>query len=485
MRSISSWTRLLITYRTMSTRSHSPPSLPTPLSPPAKRQRLQSPPSSVANVQAELPYADGLHLAPMVRIGTLPMRLLALEYGATLVWGPEIVDKAIIGAVREVDPQSGVIRYTKNNRPIFETHPIERSRLIFQLGSADPLLAVQAAKVVEQDVAGVGLNCGCPKSFSIQGGMGAALLSEPDKLCSILTALTTSLSVPIDAKIRLLPEQPPTLELVKRILKTGISALTVHCRTRDMRSSEAALLHRLREVVDLVQAEGGVVTREGVDKGRRRDVPVIANGDCFGVQDRRRIEELTGVTSIMIARGAEANPSCFRALPVSSLPVAMSTSLPSPSSGTSTPQPPTTAEGSPTPTSSSAVLLEPHLADPITSVIPLLLRLSLATGNAFGNTKYIINSMNLALTPPPPTGEKARTKDERNGFKAGMNRAKDFGAAGEVFGLGKEEVEKAKGVKVVELVPGWEARRRVIAGETAAEEERRGEKTAEKEEVKA
>lgn len=38
----------------------------------------------------------------MVRIGTLPTRLLALEYGANLVWGPEIVDKAIIGSVRTV-----------------------------------------------------------------------------------------------------------------------------------------------------------------------------------------------------------------------------------------------------------------------------------------------------------------------------------------------------------------------------------------------
>ena len=78
-----------------------------------------------------------------------------------------------------------MIRYAKGGRAIFETHPIERSRLIFQLGSADPKLAVEAAKVIEQDVAGVGLNCGCPKSFSLQGGMGAALLKEPERLCSV------------------------------------------------------------------------------------------------------------------------------------------------------------------------------------------------------------------------------------------------------------------------------------------------------------
>jgi len=32
-------------------------------------------------------------LAPMVRVGTLPMRLLALEYGADLVYSEEIIDR--------------------------------------------------------------------------------------------------------------------------------------------------------------------------------------------------------------------------------------------------------------------------------------------------------------------------------------------------------------------------------------------------------
>lgn len=35
------------------------------------------------------------------------------------------------------------------------------------------------------DVAGIDVNCGCPKKFSIQGGMGAALLTNPDKLIAV------------------------------------------------------------------------------------------------------------------------------------------------------------------------------------------------------------------------------------------------------------------------------------------------------------
>ena len=38
------------------------------------------------NKMAEVTYNNKIILAPMVRIGTLPMRLLALRYGADLVY---------------------------------------------------------------------------------------------------------------------------------------------------------------------------------------------------------------------------------------------------------------------------------------------------------------------------------------------------------------------------------------------------------------
>jgi tRNA-dihydrouridine synthase 2 len=119
---------------------------------------------------------------------------------ANLVWGPETVDRAMIGCTREVDHVTGVVRFMKAGKSIWDTHPIEKDRLIYQIGSATPELAVQAAKLIEQDVAGVDLNCGCPKrglswvrsgasdfsaAFSTTGSMGAALLSEPDTLCAV------------------------------------------------------------------------------------------------------------------------------------------------------------------------------------------------------------------------------------------------------------------------------------------------------------
>jgi tRNA-dihydrouridine synthase 2 len=70
----------------------------------ASLESLMASPSEVEKQYAhEIEYRNKLVLAPMVRSGTLPVRLLSLYYGAGLVWTPEIVDKAIIGAERIVD----------------------------------------------------------------------------------------------------------------------------------------------------------------------------------------------------------------------------------------------------------------------------------------------------------------------------------------------------------------------------------------------
>ena len=150
-----------------------------------------------------------------------------------------------------------------------------------------------------QDVSGIDLNCGCPKPFSTHAGMGAALLTNPDLLCSILTALREAMppEISVSAKIRLLPSQEETLKLVERIINTGVCALTVHCRTRNMRDREAALIRRLKEIAEFVN---------GMGKG----VAVVENGDCLGWEDAIRVREVTGefCLAVWIRRGRHLVP---------------------------------------------------------------------------------------------------------------------------------------------------------------------------------
>lgn len=337
-----------------------------------------------------LEYRNGIFLAPMVRIGTLPTRLLSLEYGADLVWGPEIVDRAIIGCERKVNPHTGVVEYLKDHKQIFSCHPIERPYLVYQLGSADPHLAFQAIKTITQadDVAAVDLNCGCPKPFSTHAGMGANMLSTPILLCNTLKAMRRAAPahVAVTCKIRLLPTQEKTLELVDKIVRTGaIECLTVHCRTKDMRPREPALLHRLREIVDHVNS---VATEMG------RTIPVVCNGDVWDAATVPRIKELTGVTSTMIARGAEANPSCFR-----------------PQGNVSIPQ----------------------------VIAPKWVKYSIALNNPVGNTKYCMAQ--LAFKPAEAGNAKGMSKKQLSALRMGISHAKTHEELAAVFGIDAEQVK--------------------------------------------
>ncbi|KAF9952237.1 hypothetical protein BGZ72_006434 [Mortierella alpina] len=241
-----------------------------------------------------LNYTNAAILAPMVRVGTLPIRLMALEHGADLVYTPEVVDKGIVGAERVVNEDNGTIDYVVKGVSVFKTHPIEKSRLVFQIGSANADLALEAALTVAQDVSTIDLNCGCPKRFSIHGGMGAALMEEPEKLCGILRKLVQHSGLPVTCKIRIFPDRERTLKLVKMIEATGIVALAVHCRYRDERPREPGHWDRFKEIVDAVS------------------IPVIANGDVMKYSDMARVREFSGATGVMIARGAQANVSVFR-----------------------------------------------------------------------------------------------------------------------------------------------------------------------------
>jgi tRNA-dihydrouridine synthase 2 len=258
-------------------------------------------------------YRGKIVLAPMVRSGELPSRLIALKYGADLVWGPETIDKAIMGAERRVNPRNNTIEFTripsnssKSAEPkesiIYRIDPEnEKGKLIFQIGTASPELAVKAAKVVAGDVAGIDVNSGCPKPFSTCGGMGAALLRTPDKLVSILEALVREVGTPyqigISVKIRLLSDPEETKTLVTRLVATGITGLTIHCRTTPMRPRERAIREQLSMIATVCREAG---------------VACVMNGDVSSRDQAFELMKEFNVDGAMIATSAEANSSCFR-----------------------------------------------------------------------------------------------------------------------------------------------------------------------------
>lgn len=281
--------------------------------------------TAIAHSVAPLPipkngvdYRNKIVLAPMVRSGELPSRLMALKYGADLVWGPETIDRALIGCTTRQNPRTSTVDFlrvpsnggrsesnsTSKESIIYRLHPeLEGKQLIFQLGTASPELAVQAAELVAPHVAGIDVNAGCPKPFSTSGGMGAALLTfeDGDRLCSILKALVAQIAskyeIGISVKIRLLKTEEATKKLVTKLCETGITGLTIHCRTREMRKTEKAIREQLKMVGETCRSHGVACLMNGDVETREQSIQLVKDFEVDGA---------------MIATAAEKNPSVFR-----------------------------------------------------------------------------------------------------------------------------------------------------------------------------
>lgn len=251
----------------------------------------------------------------MVRSGELPSRLTALRYGADLVWGPEIIDKALLGTVRRENLELNTVDFVKLNsnnndnnisnnhseQTVFRVHASEKPRLICQIGTASPSLAVQAARLVAKDVSGIDINAGCPLPFSTLGGMGSALLRTPALFLCILETLVKEVgyeeNIAISTKIRILKDPKHTEQLVRSLVKTGIVCLSVHCRTSEMRASERAIRSQLQIIGDICRDAG---------------VACLMNGDITSRDEALRLAREYGVDGAMIAVAAQSDFSVFR-----------------------------------------------------------------------------------------------------------------------------------------------------------------------------
>ena len=307
----------------------------------------------------------------MVRMGTLPFRLLCLSYGCDLAYTEEIICHKLIASFRTINPKSKTIEFvakkliSKNSNSLdidekihesnpsipYPRHTIALSTVSedhptsCQIGAPNGSLALKSAMVVINDFDVIDINCGCPKGYSIKGGMGAALLKDVNNLTDLLKTLTRNLPKPVTAKIRILDNIKETIHLVKALESTGISALGVHARTTPMRPQEPAL----KEYFPILQSS--------------LSIPLIANGDLYSFED---IQELRkhGVSSFMFARGAIRNPAIF-----------LSKSKPQ-----------------------SVKILE---------VLNSFVQYSISTDNSFHNTKYILHRIaasNSLLKKPPVNG---------------------------------------------------------------------------------
>jgi tRNA-dihydrouridine synthase 2 len=239
-------------------------------------------------------------LAPMVRLGTLPLRLLSLERGAALVYTEEIIDAKLANAQRTVDSRLGTVDWRIGSGIILRTCQAEHNKLVVQLGTAEVSTALKAISALKFDPAnplrdgiiGIDINMGCPKHSAEAGGSGGALFADAARAEGIVGAIRKALpaQIRLSCKVRLHHHGPEeTIRRCLRLVEAGATAIAVHGRYATERSCDLARWQELAVVAAAL---------------KERRVDVLLNGDVLDATAAASLRHLVPGCKLMIGRGA-------------------------------------------------------------------------------------------------------------------------------------------------------------------------------------
>jgi tRNA-dihydrouridine synthase B len=230
--------------------------------------------------------ANNLLLAPIAGYCDVSFRLVARSCGDVGM------------ACTDLLSPEGILRATEHTMNLAATCE-EDSPLCMQLYGADTDRLCEAARWAEDRGADVvDINMGCPVDKITKRDGGSKLLCDPDRTLRMVDRVKASLrNVPLTCKLRLGWDDTCIVapSLAARLENAGVSLITIHGRTTEMRFSGEARLDGIAEVVAAV-----------------KNIPVIGNGDIRAPQDAKRMLEYTKCAGVMIGRGALSMPWLFR-----------------------------------------------------------------------------------------------------------------------------------------------------------------------------
>ena len=231
----------------------------------------------IKNVELE----NNLILAPMAGVTDLPFRKICKEFGPGLVCTEMVSSKAIY----HDDTKTKLLMNTDG-----EKRPIS-----MQIFGSDEETMGYAAKYVSKIADIVDINMGCPAPKVVKNGDGSKLLLDIEKAEKVIKAVVKNSTKPVTLKIRKGWDcnNIVAIEFAQMAEKAGVSAITIHGRTRTEMYSGKVDLDIIKKVKESVK------------------IPVIGNGDIVDEESALKMFEYTGVDGIMIGRGTFGNPWIF------------------------------------------------------------------------------------------------------------------------------------------------------------------------------
>ena len=158
---------------------------------------------------------------------------------------------------------------------------------------------VEAARIVEEvhpDI--IDLNFGCPVKKVAGKGAGAGMLRNIPLMLDITREVVKAVKVPVTVKTRLGWDKDNIIigTLAEQLQDCGISALTIHGRTRSQMYTGEADWTMIGEV----------------RRNPRIHIPIIGNGDITTPEEAKRAFDDYGVDAVMVGRATFGRPWLFK-----------------------------------------------------------------------------------------------------------------------------------------------------------------------------
>lgn len=225
---------------------------------------------------------NNLILAPMAGVTDLPFRRIVEKFNPGLVCAEMVSSKALFYGDEKT---KSLLNTDREKRPIS-----------MQIFGSDPEAMGYSAKYISELADIVDINMGCPAPKVVKNGDGSKLLLDLEKAEEIIKSVVANSKVPVTLKFRKGwdNEHIVACDIAKIAEKSGISAITIHGRTRDEFYTGHADWDIIKKVKETV------------------NIPVIGNGDVIDEESAKAMFEYTGVDGIAIGRGSMGNPWIFK-----------------------------------------------------------------------------------------------------------------------------------------------------------------------------